>query len=246
MNLQQLRQNDRLREQLAAEYVLGTLRGGARRRFERWLQEDFVLKRAVAEWQDRLHPMSEFAPAAQPSPQVWQGIERRIGINTSAGAAPTSQRRSFWLGLREDLSFWRGLGMVSTALATVLLTVLLTRLPDPAAPMATYVATLADDKSQPIMVITGDARRRQLTIKVVTQQDVGPDKSLELWAVPKDGAPRSLGLVAANGVVTLPLPDNVTPEAIPLLAISLEPKGGSPNKNAPSGPVIYKGAWLQI
>jgi anti-sigma-K factor RskA len=247
MNLQQLRQNDRLREQLAAEYVLGTLRGGARRRFERWLQEDFVLKRAVAEWQDRLHPMSEFAPAAQPSAQVWQAIERRTGMNTAAaGAAQPSSRRSFWLGLREDLSFWRGLGMVSTALATVLLTVLLTRLPDPAGPVTTYVATLADDKSQPMMVITGDARRRQLTVKVVTQQNVGPDKSLELWAVPKDGAPRSLGLVAANGVVTLPLPDNVTPDSIPLLAISLEPKGGSPNKNAPSGPVIYKGAWLQI
>jgi anti-sigma-K factor RskA len=243
MNLQKIRQNDQLREQLASEYVLGTLRGGARRRFEQWLQEDIVLRRAVAEWQDRLHPMAEFAAPALPSPQVWQAIESRI----AAGAAPArTSRRSFWLGLREDLSFWRGLGLVSTAAATVLLSVLLTRLPDPVAPVTSYVATLADEKSQAVMVITGDAKRRQLTVKVVAQQDIGPDKSLELWAVPKDGAPRSLGLVAANGTVTLPLPENVTPQSIPLLAISLEPKGGSPNKNAPSGPVIYKGAWLQI
>ena len=85
-----------------------------------------------------------------------------------------------------------------------------------------------------------------MTVKVVAQQDISPDKSLELWAVPKQGAPRSLGLVAANGSVTLPLPENATPDTIPVLAISLEPKGGSGNPNAPSGPVIYKGAWLRI
>lgn len=238
MNLRQVRDNDRLREQLAGEYVLGTLRGGARRRFEKWMREDAVLRRSVAEWQDKLHPMAEFAPAAQPSPQVWNAIERQLNLRPS--------RRAFWFSLREDLGFWRGLGMVSTTVALILVSVLLTRLPEPGAPAASYVATLSNDQSQPVIVITGDAKRRQLTVKVVARQDIAPDKSLELWAVPKQGAPRSLGLVAANGSVTLPLPENATPESIPVLAISLEPKGGSGNPNAPSGPVIYKGAWLQI
>jgi anti-sigma-K factor RskA len=69
-----------------------------------------------------------------------------------------------------------------------------------------------------------------------------------LWAVPKQGNPRSLGLVAvgANGSLTLPLPANATPQNIPLLAISLEPKGGSTNPNGPSGPILLKGAWVQI
>jgi anti-sigma-K factor RskA len=238
MNLQQVRDNDRLREKLAGEYVLGTLRGGARRRFEGWMRNDAVLRRSVAEWQDRLHPMAEFAPAAQPSPQVWQAIERQLNLRPS--------RRAYWLSLREDISFWRGLGMVSTAVALILVSVLLTRLPEPGAPVTSYVATLTNEQAQPVVVITGDAKHRQLTVKVVAQQDISPDKSLELWAVPKQGAPRSLGLVAANGSVTLPLPENATPDTIPVLAISLEPKGGSPNPNAPSGPVIYKGAWLRI
>lgn len=238
MNLRQVRENDKLREKLASEYVLGTLRGGARRRFEAWLREDAVLRRSVAEWQDRLHPMAEFTPAAHPSPQVWNAIERQLNLRSSRGA--------YWLSLREDIGFWRGLGLVSTTVALILVSVLLTRLPEPGAPMTSYVATLTNEQSQPVVVITGDAKRRQLTVKVVAKQDIAPDKSLELWAVPKQGSPRSLGLVAANGSVTLPLPENATPDAIPVLAISLEPKGGSPNKSAPSGPIVYKGAWLQI
>lgn len=243
MNLRHLHTNTQLRETLVAEYVLGTLRGGARRRFERWMAEDAALRQSVAQWQDRLHPLAEFAPAAQPSPAVWTAIEKQLDLRS---VRINQSRKSFWLGLREDLGFWRGLGMASTALATILATVLLTRAPDLAAPAANYVATLADEKAQTVMVITGDARRRQLTVKVVTQQQVAADKSLELWAVPREGAPRSLGLVVANGTAVLPLPENATPESVPVLAISLEPKGGSPNPNAPSGPVIYKGAWLRI
>lgn len=243
MNLRQLRNNDSLREKLASEYVLGTLRGGARRRFEGWLNEDAALRRAVAEWEDRLHPMAEFARPVQPPAQVWLEIEKRLDL---AAAAQPPRRRSFWQGLREDLAFWRGLGMASTAAAAVLATVLLTRLPESGAPAANYVATLADDKTQATMVITGDARRRQLTVRVIGQPAVAPDKSLELWAIPKEGAPRSLGLITADGTVTLPLPENATPENTPVLAISLEPKGGSPSRNAPSGPVLYKGAWVKI
>lgn len=241
MNLQHLRNNPKLREKLASEYVLGTLRGGARRRFEGWMKEDAALRHTVTEWQDRLHPMAEFAPQAQPSPQVWQAIETRLNLY----AAPQSDRRSFWLGLRNDLAFWRGLGMMSTAAAAVLATVLLTRLPEPDAPVANFVATLSDDKAQPAIVVTGDAGRGKITIRVLARQAIASDKSLELWAVPKDGAPRSLGLVAADGTVTLPLPENATPDNIPVLAVSLEPKGGSPDRNAPTGPILYKGAWLK-
>jgi anti-sigma-K factor RskA len=237
MNPRQLRDNRRLREKLAAEYALGTLRGGARRRFEVWLVEDATLKQTVAEWQDRLHPLAEFVAPVPPPAQTWQDLERRLGLRPPP-------RRSFWLGLREDLSFWRGLGMVSTALATILLTVLLTRLPEPGAPAVSYVAMLADDHAQPAMVITGDAGRRQLTVKLLSTPALAADRSLELWAVPLQGAPRSLGVLAAGDSVILPLPPDATPASTPVLAVSLEPKGGSPTRNAPSGPIIYKGAWL--
>ena len=237
-----IRGNEKLLEKLASEYVLGTLKGGARRRFDGLLHNDPVLRRAVAEWQDRLHPMAEFAPAVTPPPQVWSAIARKVNLPS----AQPGKRRSFWLGLREDLGFWRGLGLSSSALAAVLVAVLVTRQPEQLVPVSTFVAMLADDKAQPVAFVTGDAKRRTLSIKVVAQQTIAADKSLELWAVPKDGAPRSLGLLAADGTITLPLPDYATPQSIPLLAVTLEPKGGSPNPNGPTGPIVFKGAWIKI
>jgi anti-sigma-K factor RskA len=237
-----IQHNEPLVEKLAAEYVLGTLKGGARRRFEKLLPEHAILRRAVAEWQDRLHPIAEFSGDTQPSPRVWQAITRRLQLKTENDTS----RRSFWLGLREDLGFWRGLGLVSTTLATILLTVLLGRQADPVAPAASYVATLANDKAQAVALVTGDSKRKLLTVRLVNPQAVAADKSLELWAVPKDGPPRSLGLLAADGSITLPLPENATPQTIPLLAVTLEPRGGSPNPNGPTGPIVFKGAWLQI
>jgi anti-sigma-K factor RskA len=235
--------NEKLVERLCAEYVLGTLKGGARRRFDTLLADSPVLRRSVAEWQDRLHPMAELAPAAQPSPQVWTKLASRLQLETTGSG---TDRMAFWRGLRNDLAFWRGLGLVSTVMATVLVGMLVTKQFEQAVPATTYVAMLTDDKSMPVALATGDPLRGQVTIKLVNRQDIAADKSLQLWAVPTTGAPRSLGLLAADGTITLPLAPGLTPESIPLLAISLEPKGGSLDPNGPSGPIIYKGAWVKI
>lgn len=242
--------NERLLDKLAAEYVLGTLRGGARRRYETWLKTDPIVRRATAEWQDRLHPMAQLAPVVTVPPQVWRAIAKRVGVPATPAVPATGSRRAFWRGLRDDLGFWRGLGMASTAVATILVAVLATRSPQMTAPLvppaSTYVAMLADDKAQPVAIVTGDETNHKLVVKVVLPQQVAADRSLQLWAVPKSGNPRPLGLVAADGTVTLPLPANTTPQSVSLLAISLEPKGGSPNPNGPTGPIVFKGAWLQI
>ena len=46
-----------LADRLAAEYVLGTLTGGARRRFDALLPAHPALRRAVAGWETRLLPI---------------------------------------------------------------------------------------------------------------------------------------------------------------------------------------------
>lgn len=231
--------NDNLREQLAAEYVLGTLRGGARRRFEHWLTADAALRRAVAEWQDRLAPLAELAPAQAPRPQVWQGIARRLQLAGPAQARPSWRQPT--------LAFWRGLGLASSAVAALLVVALALVLNgrSPPAPAIDYVATLSDAQAHAALLVTADSRHRALTVRLLAAAPVAADRSLQLWAVPRQGAPRSLGVLAGRDN-RLALPANAIGADVALLAVSLEPKGGSPDPRGPSGPILYQGPWLRV
>lgn len=240
--------NPELMDRLCSEYVLGTLRGGARRRFEVLLHDSDALQRMVAQWQDRLHPMAELSTPVAPPAHVWSSIERRLGLKPSRETV-VARKRAFWLGLREDLGFWRGLGMVSTTCALILLSVLLSRQVEPVIPptqIMSTVAMLLDERAKPFAIVTTVAATGQMTVKMIEPQPIADDKSLELWAIPKEGAPRSLGLVTASGSVMLPVPEDANPRNTPVLAVSLEPKGGSPTKNAPTGPVLWKGVWVPV
>ena len=231
-----IRNNLVLRQKLAAEYVLGTLRGGARRRFEGWLHQDADLRNITAEWQQRLAPMAEFAGEVKPPASVWSGIERRLNLKaTTAGW-------KFWLN--DNLAFWRGLGLVSTGLAAMLMVLVLVTRPAEA-PSIAYVATLTDAQSQAAMLVTADSRHHALDVRLITSAQVAADKSLHLWAVPKSGHPRSLG-VLADQRGRFALPDNAVSADVMLLAVTLEPKGGSPDPNGPTGPILYKGSWVRL
>lgn len=231
-----LRDNAPLREKLAAEYVLGTLKGGARRRFEGYLHNDAALRRIVVEWQDRLTPLAEFSTAQTPRKQVWRGIERRLNLPSAYAAW------QFWRN--ESVTFWRSLGVASSAVAAVLVVVVATRTLE--APQLDYIATLADDKARTALVLTGDSRHQAMTVRVIGVAAVPGDKSLELWAVPKSGNPRSLGLVGDHGEVRLAMTSKAIGDDVALLAVTLEPKGGSPDPKGPTGPILYKGSWVRV
>src|SRR5471030_3154712 len=221
-----LRDNLPLREKLAAEYVLGTLKGGARRRFEGWMHNDAALRRTTSEWQQRLAPLAEFSAAQKPRAQVWRGIERRLNLTPPA-------------------LFWRALGLASTAIAALLIVVLAGRTLE--APTINYVATLTDEKSQGAMLLTADSAHHELDARLLAGVAVADDKTLQLWAVPAKGAPRSLGIVADNHSAKLTLPAYAIGGDVALIAVTLEPKGGSRDPNgAPSGPIVYKGNWVKL
>jgi anti-sigma-K factor RskA len=103
-----------LRDRLAAEYALGTLRGLARRRFERLLSGNASLRDLVNDWELRVNLLSESAPAVEPPAHVWKEIAQRIGPDS----APM---RESWLNrLWDSLSFWRGAGALAAAAAAAL------------------------------------------------------------------------------------------------------------------------------
>jgi anti-sigma-K factor RskA len=222
MNLREPRRADAL----AAEYVLGTLRGRARARFERLARSDRALADAVHGWEEVLLPLAEALPPVAPPARVWRAVLARV---RGAGVA----RSSIW----SSLGLWRGLALASLATVIALTTALLRPAPEGA-----LVVVLAGSDARPALVASADRLGRYLNVKPVARVDVAADRALQLWMLPDGGNPRSLGLVSASGVVrvALPAPAEETLRAIPALAVSLEPPGGSPT-GLPTGPVLYSG-----
>lgn len=238
-----------LQERLAAEYALGTLRGAARRRLQRWMQEDAALAMAVARWESRLAPMAGAVAPAQPPARLWRAIQQQIG--------PQAPARGLW----ESLAFWRNLGFAASGMAAALLvaTILVSQQPREAAPSpvvlrvpseevpASYLAVLSEPKTQKaVLVAWAGQKSDKLWLTTLDPAIHVPEKSLELWALPKSGAPKSLGLVAEGQkhVLQLAAIADQSLGEIPALAVSLEPKGGSPT-GAPTGPVLFTGPCVK-
>lgn len=210
-----------LADRLAAEYVLGTLTGGARRRFDALLPAHPALRRAVADWERRLLPMALDGGAVQPAPRVWTGIEARLGWHA---AAQPSRRR---------LRFWQAFASFATVAAVVLGTV--PRHEPVAAPM---IVVLHATQGSETIVAGLSPDHRQLSIQPLQKVALTSDQSLELWALKKDGPPAALGLIAADRLTAVQA--RSLPKDTKGLAVSLEPLGGSPT-GAPTGPVLFVG-----
>ena len=129
----------KLRDMLAGEYALGTLHGLARKRFERLMRDDADLRRAAMEWQERLAPIAQAVAPVTPPERVWRNIEKRI-----AGHKP---RASMW----QSLNFWRGVALAASSFAIATL-LYLGPAPQPERQVA-YVAVLANEQHQPMMVV---------------------------------------------------------------------------------------------
>ena len=226
--------NPELRSRLASEYVLGTLRGGARRRFESYLQRDAALRTEVERWEIHLTPLAERLAPVVPHARVWNKIQAHIGrFNTVAPAARKS------VGLWKSLAFWRGLGLGASSLTAALLAAILVLKPVDQSPMLT--AVLAEDNNV-ARVFIEQPKSGMLMVKMVTPWKTMAGVSLELWVIPKNGAPRSLGLINETGETKLVLTGMDAKLADGLVfALSKEPPGGSPT-GQPTGSVMCKGA----
>ena len=226
--------DDNLREALAAEFALGTLQGRARRRFERSLKEDPALRRRVAAWQERLTPLNEGIAPVRPPARVWRDIEQRIRKTSRRGTR-------IW----DNLGFWRTASFAASAAVVLLAVILAIGIPS-FKPHDTMVAVLSDDQSNPAITVSWQADPRgaeRLRVRVMGHAEMAPDTAWELWMLPGgDQKPVSLGLITTheNQTVLVPRPLAVAINRASGLAMSVEPKGGSPT-GVPTGPILYKG-----
>lgn len=88
--------NPELLQSLADEYVVGTLAGRARRRFERLSETHAAARDAVRQAEDRLVALSVALRPVEPRAETWTRIDSRTGGTDRAGAdsaAPQKRAR---------------------------------------------------------------------------------------------------------------------------------------------------------
>lgn len=249
-----------LLDHLASAYVLGTLGGGARRRFERLLRDRSDVQLLVAQWEGRLGMLARSVPVQQPPQRVWAAIEARTRPRDVKDAAP----QGGWAGV-----LWRrhgvlqGLaGVVLGVVATVALVAAVPTLfvsSDQVALRAgdklpqAYVGLLTDEAGNGKVLVSSLRHGRTLTVKVIgpitlpamPATMVGAAPQLVLWAVPADGAPFVLGTVPVAGSAVSVLPD--TSEKLLLkvskLMVTLET---SATPQVPSSTVLFTGNCAKL
>lgn len=214
-------------ERLAAEYALGTLRGGARRRFERLLPAHPALQDAVQAWQQRLQPLAAPVAPVAPPPQLWADVQRRL-------FGEPAPQPSWWA----KLGLWQGFAGVATAGALAMAVVL----GQPVKPQPPFVIVMNSTEAGASIVKAGfvasvSADGGALTLKSLGELTVEQGRVLELWAVPAKGSPQSLGLLTGGQARVLRAKLLAGTAAF---AVSMEPVGGSPT-GAPTGPIVSAG-----
>ena len=215
--------NPDLVDRLAAEYVLGTLRGSARRRFERWRANSPQVDQRCCYWEEHLMHVAKGLKPVQPPAHVWSAIRQQL--NLTPERSPRRWARNFALAASivlvvglASLLYWRSLpGEHATAIATI--------------------SAKSGDEMWQVQVF-GTTNRLVVLAEKLPPRPAGLD--YELWALPKGGNPVSLGVLPAEGTSTraLTMIQKAALASSSQLAVSIEPPGGSPT-GQPTGAIVF-------
>jgi anti-sigma-K factor RskA len=212
------------RDALAAEYVLGTLTGAARARFEKYLRTSQPLREAVAYWERRLDGLANAVEPAEVPERLWNSLTVKLGFARATTGAAWGLRAwvaaalvagialgGLWQPLRQQLMFHAD------------------------------VKVAFEDEAQHQMKwrVEADFEKNALRVYGISDVAVANDKSYELWLLRGPGeAPVSLGLMPVDRGVVREYPAPLALKTGSGFAVSVEPRGGSPT-HLPTGPVIH-------
>jgi anti-sigma-K factor RskA len=238
--------------ELALDLALGALPRAERQAALARLRSDPRFAADVERWQALLAPLDAETDPVLPPASVWQAVQAEIAPPPRPSPAPAAPPRpSLW----NNLALWRGLALAGPAFAALAL-VLFTPAPpvlaprvSQAAPPALLAASLADASGKPLLAATFDPLRQTLILTPASRPDSSPATVPQLWLIEGKAPPRSLGLIALSAqpgpayAISSQRLQGLQPGAV--LAISLEPIGGSPT-GLPSGPVIATGTLSAV
>ncbi|MCB1776389.1 MAG: hypothetical protein KDI50_03030 [Candidatus Competibacteraceae bacterium] len=216
-----------LRDALAAEYVLGTLHGAARRRFESLLPAHPALRKAVNGWEYRLNRLAAASPVAAPPPEVWRGLEQRL--------FPVAPSRSWW----NNLALWRGLALASVLAAVVALA------PPLVVPQSVGELPFAAirDPNHDVLWTVAMAEDGQLHVNSLRVMNVPTDQHCLLWLKRGDSPPVMLGELPDQGNArTLVLPASTPRPTQGMLWVSMQPR----SNGAPPAQPLYRARWQTL
>lgn len=229
----------------AAELVLGLLEGEARAAALRRMLADADFARQVAWWREQFSGLLDDYPAVAPPDDLLERID--TGSGAVVADAPTSVT-----GVRRPWRWFAG-GAAGGAIAASLIAavvihnapptvvrvpVTVASRPAPAL-IAVLVPSTAGEQAPVAAWVTGDGASLRLTAAVPVPQG----RSAELWSIGADKVPHPVGLLSPTGRSTRWIDRARTPRDGDTLAISIEPRGGSPT-GAPTGPVIASGTLV--
>lgn len=208
---------------LAGEYALGVLTPADTVAFERRLDGDARLRATLAEWHERLAGMLAHVPPVLPP----QRLEREVLSRLFPHAArPRARWRHPFAPLAAGAALALGLVLAAPFL------------PIPGG--AEAVATVAAEDGSLRVAARFDADTDMLLL-VREAGAPRPGRALELWLIPEETSPVSLGVLPARSRSLLHLtPALVAAMEGGTLAISDEPAGGSPT-GSPTGEVLAVG-----
>jgi len=231
---------------VAAEFALGLLDPEERREFIRRLQREPLAVAAVADWQERLAPLTATLAPIEPPAGLLQRIQQEIDGPSSLPRAANQNDRA---------PMWRWATIAAALVAVVMAGIALTpriaprpatvqqAVPSAAQPVSlNQIAALSPQGGTPGLFVTFDKATGKMRV-VPVNLTPNPGKSFELWMIRGKNAPESMGVinVAKAGLAGVPH----APNGDVTLAVSVEPTGGSPT-GQPTGPVVYSGKLINL
>lgn len=249
-------QNPDLYEPLAAEYVLGTLKGGALKRFEQLLAERPYIQYSVDNWEKRFNSLGELQTEIKPSASVWKNIKAEIKADSRSqqphqvGIAESGVKSG---GLLARLGFWQA----ATAALSILLTAAI-MMPgqvrttiNSAEP--TFVAILESQADKPMMVTTGMRKEGIIKVRMGEMPDIPQSEDWVLWAIPKNGgAPVHVGALQRD---TMQTDFKVSRQKwaekfqdVEMFGVTSEPRATetTSHEDKPTTPIMYQGKCLEF
>ena len=222
------------KEQLAIDYVLGTMDYGERKTIEALSEQDTELANLIEHWQKKMAPLLETVAPVTPSSNLFDQIQNQLPNQSQESSTDEVSH------MRRKLARWRAATVSATAMAAVLATVIFVSPALFRVSTDPFVAVFQQDDQQPAFLMSVDLNSKELTVRPITAEgQIG--KTYQLWIVAEQlgSSPKSLGLVESLGqptYKTISLDAEVLKKAT--FGISIEPQGGSPT-GQPTGPAIH-------